>query len=1783
MEFVPTAQGEHHEYVSWHPAMRPNSHRGLADFNKERESQDQSDSTHLSEVAKGDSSLTQKFRGVGHLTQLAQDLSAFPQQQGSRSPRTEEAIHPEILTDENSELSSIHSFGENGKNQKQLPELGQSSEATDMMLEDKNFSANAYKERKALVKSLSKEMVQGDNDMEDDAVARFSQADYIENSLGGKEEMDRAWEAENMSTSSSRPGAVDRTNTFPEVPPLRNSEAVPPKPLPHSQAANIMEDMEEDDNIESTDRLLSGDGLSLVNTNGQALRDRFSSLEDQESESLFASPTVTQASLSPTQKDEEARYQEGLPLMPSHHMQSFSGHSESPKAAEIPTKVEEGDDNLFNQMSTTSLEDQSLLRPQFLDRKSTNHILDSMLDQPHSANQSNPEAIKESVHQTNLTGEDTAASTNGETTQISEDQNVRQEHSQVMDEELAEIWKAALGDDDLLDELEAPVDPSAFFDEDGEGFLVDSQEQAIGEENLQSASSTPILEPPHNPEGTTQVTSNGMTGPTSSRDKHLLSSISRSTELFPEYRPGQNYSAQTPQSPQAAFGLYSSASAPTGLADATRWQPYAASVSSSRPELPQSTQSFADKSKGGYTSPYDLPMDVAKPRKRTIVQQARPNTENHAVSHRPPPPRSSSMYTGAPPPIKTQPPMPDFSNNNVSRVGDATISATTKNNHARGFFEDLLPPTKPRPSSSMGRIPLHPSQPVPPPPAALQRDFSRPHPITAQSQGITRTSPPHQLLPPERTSLYGKAPQRESTGQNVLPVKPRYSPAPASQPNVPPPRNLYAASPSIANRPPSTPNLLHQPRTSSPLAYGTALPLQDRQTPVADLLSRPAQRSGGGQNISGPHSVPPEYPFPVEQTPENSHPNAYQTSDDGGRQFRQSPPNTQTFNYALHRDSNLGLSHPIETLESDRYSSEGSSFFQKSLETRISAPESVDSGPPQRSQTQSPGSGNFRPEPPVRSQSPYQRSASVNAQMSRLIIETAAPGSRQAKVRNRTLSKDVNYIKPSDGREMDYLDRWKGCPIFTFGFGGSIVTSFPKQIPRYAAGQASPMFKCSPGEVKVQDGKILPLDEDVKTFPGPLKSKSKKKEILEWLQTKISQLEGGERPSPHSATLPDPRKRHVEKILLWRIIRALVECDGVVETKSSAEDAVRTILSPELSYGDSASATLQTFNAPLLGISGREGSHSIANPVSPAIIEELRKLLLHGEREKAVWYAVDNRLWGHAMLLSSTLDKDTWKQVSQEFVRQEVKTFADNTESLAALYQVFAGNWDESMDQLVPPSARAGLQMVSKTAAAGPTKNALDGLDRWRETLTLILSNSSADDDKALLSLGQLLSGYGRIEAAHVCFIFAKSPGLFGGPDDPQVSVALLGADHIQQPFDFGRDLDSILLTEVYEFVRTVLAPSSAINVSPYLQSYKLYHAMILAEYGYKSEAQQYCEVIANALKSMTKPSPYYHSLLFGALENLIDRLRQAPKDNSGSWISKPSIDKVSGSIWAKFNQYVAGDESDAASTGSGKALDQSAGPFARVAGDSPNLSRTPSSTDIYNSYAPGTALTATAPPVNLSASRYAPGGVYTPRSSLEQTDRNPHDHQISTPNDTLRPAFAHQQYQSRPASSAGSYNEPYKPSPQPSGYHPHTESHLPTPPSQPEYMSSVPPEIGSTSLYQQASYQPTPPLEPLQSSGQYLPESESESTGGYDPPATDSYQPPLKGGYEPPSLNSHDALETVDSPTEERPKKKSFLNDADDTFEVQAAAIRKEEKARKDRGADEAFRKAAEADGKLS
>lgn len=1458
-----------------------------------------------------------------------------------------------------------------------------------------------------------------------------------------------------------------------------------------------------------------------VNSDGD---DFFNQLKTQ-TKPIFAPP------------ESESRFEEGVPLLDNTTPIS------PPRAVPLRESVdnpfgndEEDDEDFFSAIRKPGTSEKP---PFHIARKSTSQIVGSMgfgVDSPDS--DTSAAAQLDNILKT--------AANEGPAQQAPQRPQDQVEASEPTEEELAARWEAELsdtGEEDLAARWEAALD---------------DDDMLLGDDAVQPsvAQQQPVPQSP--------VVSSNAAVPTG------LNSPFETPQSYAQPRPASSaYTPHQPTTEDLVQGI------PTlGTAPPAPVPPYF----SQQPQNPVATrgESFAERSKRGYKSPYDLPDDLSRPRRPIATSKpVSPKVDNYM----PAPPRAQG--TGQPPVPSAMPP--------PSSVPSQTATAPPP--ASKNFFEELpLPPPRPRPASS-GRYTPGPTVAASNVPSLTSSPQSQHAPVAAPAppavpQTQSSLQPPERLEPytstlassapagPSVTSRYSpKPPGPQASGKP--PSLPRYSPAPPAAASAA--RNRYSSQP--LGVPGQQPALPFQPRTSSPLAYHEKASYQgeERQIqppslqPSVDLSPPRPQRSSIDRGLSqAPQAIDSSSNIVQQEDPRIS--NAQ----------RQTPPPPKS-RYAPPEYVNEFAKRvaPSQTYAPPA-PSEGMPTSSQSAEPQMT---------PLRSQTQSPSQQMTSPgAAAVPSMQTLPRPASVHGSSSPTkTVNPYAPAQPSVQTRARALSRGLDFIPPTDGQEYDPLERWKGAPIFKFGFGGAVVSCFPKHIPRYSAGQATPMIKASPGEPKFsQASEWLPTGETLVQHPGPLKTKSKKKDVLAWLSSKIAAFENEPTPDLHRSE-PDSQRRHEEKILLWKVMKILVENDGVLEGSPAIQHSLRQAIFPcapeigaEATYGNAFASSFSS--TPLNGLSQPDA-------VEPQSIKELRYSLLHGDREKAVWGAVDRRLWGHAMIIASTLDRSIWKQVVQEFVRREIRSTSASTESLAALYEIFAGNIEESIDELVPPSARAGHHLINKTDGHDATKNALDGLNSWRDTLGLVLSNRSSEDHQALLALGRLLASYGRTEAAHICFIFSGA-AVFSGADDPQANIVLLGVDHQRMPSALI-DEDAILLTEVYEYATAVLANCPLANL-PYLLAFKLLHAKQLADRGRKVEGQNYCDGVAASLKASTRPSPYHHQHLFIEVDELSARLRQTTSDG-GSWISRPSMEKVSGSMWARFNSFVAGDDSDAASAGSGKAGETADfGPFANLAG-TPTVSRSPSVSDLYGSF-PGTGGQ---PLPTGGSSRYMPSSnQYAPNASPEQfRGRSSLDSQRSSHGGMqFGQRRASQDQPSPPVDSHAFQGAPMYGSPGAAGYQP-------TPP-QPSYVPLAPVEEDA-STHTQSPVDAAPSMQPAVNGLFYqppvqIPASASQSPYYQGPPdmpqpesssympssAANNYEPPADGSsYEPPSyapqVNVDPAPEEREVSTEqdEKPKKKSFMDDDDDDdLAKRAAAI---QKAENDRKADEAFRKAAEEDGK--
>lgn len=124
----------------------------------------------------------------------------------------------------------------------------------------------------------------------------------------------------------------------------------------------------------------------------------------------------------------------------------------------------------------------------------------------------------------------------------------------------------------------------------------------------------------------------------------------------------------------------------------------------------------------------------------------------------------------------------------------------------------------------------------------------------------------------------------------------------------------------------------------------------------------------------------------------------------------------------------------------------------------------------------------------------------------------------------------------------------------------------------------------------------------------------------------------------------------------------------MASTSSQIDASVRAALLPRLaevgptSPREIVSTSSLSFSSPMsdsysgLGLSASDsGEIPVAvSTLRPSALSKIQEFLLRGERRQAYHFALDEKLWAHAMIIASSIDKDAWKEVVNEFLRMEL-------------------------------------------------------------------------------------------------------------------------------------------------------------------------------------------------------------------------------------------------------------------------------------------------------------------------------------------------------------------------------------------------------------------------------------------------------------------------------------------------------------------------------------------------
>lgn len=144
-------------------------------------------------------------------------------------------------------------------------------------------------------------------------------------------------------------------------------------------------------------------------------------------------------------------------------------------------------------------------------------------------------------------------------------------------------------------------------------------------------------------------------------------------------------------------------------------------------------------------------------------------------------------------------------------------------------------------------------------------------------------------------------------------------------------------------------------------------------------------------------------------------------------------------------------------------------------------------------------------------------------------------------------------------------------------------------------------------------------------------------------------------------------------------------------------------------------------------------------------LRSMRNLLQQGERQGAIRKAVDQKMWGHALLIASSVNQAVWRETVEQFIRSELReSGAKDFDSLRFLYGILGGEAIDAVNELLPPLNR----MISSIHPTSPIQTAR--LGSWKESIGMTLLNQGSLDITApIIGLGQALVNEGRIEAGH--------------------------------------------------------------------------------------------------------------------------------------------------------------------------------------------------------------------------------------------------------------------------------------------------------------------------------------------------------------------------------------------------------------------------------------------------
>jgi len=499
----------------------------------------------------------------------------------------------------------------------------------------------------------------------------------------------------------------------------------------------------------------------------------------------------------------------------------------------------------------------------------------------------------------------------------------------------------------------------------------------------------------------------------------------------------------------------------------------------------------------------------------------------------------------------------------------------------------------------------------------------------------------------------------------------------------------------------------------------------------------------------------------------------------------------------------------------------------------------------------------------------------------------------------------------------------KTVPVASFGVGGKLIVYLPQSK---AEGDA---YEYDTPRI-MRQVHIRPLVSymgarpfstlDMHKFPGPLMEssksnyKGKKAALLKYLHEQIAESASGvgylrRKSALFSTESPMSEQGHVEewrrmedKILLLKILALLVENDGQWNASGPMATTVCNLLT-----GRSEEAELGAFTVPTY--SRTSSQSAMKRPIRTyalrqGFLEELQPMLQQGDLQRAVDYAMEEKMWAHAMTISQQLDASVRNRVIEEFMRYELEgppvdnILQKDYTSIKVAYALYS---NQSSDQITA--------MFRDSASLSPEAQHA----QWRHAVaTLIANHNVANGYETIVNtIGESLMKNGLPEASHVCYLLSHQHRKWlSSASSP---FLLLGTTPLTPVSALVNDMDALLMTEVLEFILCLSQPKGAEPFSgiPALAPFKLMRAIVCDELGDMVRAKKYCEALVQL--SQTKgTAQILPSNVQLQLHEFMARLNGPRADANHSWskkLQRPTLDGVWGALEGRLTKFIAGEE----------------------------------------------------------------------------------------------------------------------------------------------------------------------------------------------------------------------------------------------------------------------------------